>query len=163
MLTPPQQNVKLSSFTSRSCNDSKEITKNLDCTCKVVVLQLVSNPKQWSLFRRTLSIPSSSSPLPIAFRAKTKGYPVQCEHLYPGLSALEIDAVQLHSVTEIAPESLMFLSVNRSPIRMRVLKCDVIKMKFLKLWDLLGYSERTMSKRPICQKWAFLGKLSLRS
>ena len=68
------------------------------------------------------------------------------------LSALEIDAVQLHSVTEIAPESLMFLNVNRSPIRMRVLKCDVIKMNFLKLWDLSGYSERTMSKRPICQK-----------
>ena len=34
----------------------------------------------------------------------------------------------------------------------RVLKCDVIKMKFLKLWDLSGYSERTMPKRPICQK-----------
>ena len=42
----------------------------------------------------------------------------------------------------------------------RVLKCDVIKMKFLKLWDLSGYSERTMSKRPTYQKWAFLGKLS---
>ena len=68
------------------------------------------------------------------------------------LSALEIDAVQLHSVTEIAPESLMFLNVNRSPIRMRVIKCDVIKMKFLKLWDLSGYSEGTMSKRPICLK-----------
>ena len=34
----------------------------------------------------------------------------------------------------------------------RVLKCDVIKMKFLKLWDLSGYSERTISKRPTCQK-----------
>ena len=34
----------------------------------------------------------------------------------------------------------------------RALKCDVIKMKFLKLWDLSGYSERTMPKRPICQK-----------
>ena len=34
----------------------------------------------------------------------------------------------------------------------RVLKCDVVKMKFLKLWDLSGYSERTMPKRPICQK-----------
>ena len=34
----------------------------------------------------------------------------------------------------------------------RVLKCDVIKMKFLKSWDLSGYSERTMSKRPTCQK-----------
>ena len=28
----------------------------------------------------------------------------------------------------------------------RVLKCDVIKMKFLKLWDLSGYSERDRSK-----------------
>ena len=45
----------------------------------------------------------------------------------------------------------------------RVLKCDVIKMKFLKLWDVSGYSERTMSKRPSCQKWAFRGKLSPRS
>ena len=34
----------------------------------------------------------------------------------------------------------------------RVLKCDVIKMKFLKLWELSGYSVRTMPKRPICQK-----------
>ena len=34
----------------------------------------------------------------------------------------------------------------------RVSKCDVIKMKFLKLWDLSGHSERTMSKRPTCQK-----------
>ena len=34
----------------------------------------------------------------------------------------------------------------------RVLKCDVIKMKFPKLWDLSGYSERTMSKKPTCQK-----------
>ena len=33
----------------------------------------------------------------------------------------------------------------------RLLKCDVIKMKFLKLWDLSGYSERAMSKRPTCQ------------
>ena len=37
-------------------------------------------------------------------------------------------------------------------IRYRVPKSDVIKMKFLKLWDLSGYSERTMSKRPTCQK-----------
>ena len=29
---------------------------------------------------------------------------------------------------------------------------DVLKMKFLKLWNLSGYSERTMSKRPTCQK-----------
>ena len=29
---------------------------------------------------------------------------------------------------------------------------DVIKRKFLKLWDLSGYSERTMSKRPTYQK-----------
>ena len=32
----------------------------------------------------------------------------------------------------------------------RVLKCDVIKTKFVKLWDLSGYSERTASKRPTC-------------
>ena len=36
--------------------------------------------------------------------------------------------------------------------RYRVRKCDVIKMKFLKLWDLSGYSKRTMPKRSICQK-----------
>ena len=49
----------------------------------------------------------------------------------------------------------------RAPVRIwlavidfqnRVLKCDVIKMKFLKLWDLSGYSERTVSKRPTCYK-----------
>ena len=32
-------------------------------------------------------------------------------------------------------------------------------MKFLKLWDLSGYSERTMSKRPTHQKWAFWGQI----
>ena len=31
---------------------------------------------------------------------------------------------------------------------------DVIKMKFVKLWDLLRYSERTTSKTPTCQKLA---------
>ena len=30
----------------------------------------------------------------------------------------------------------------------RVLKCDVVKMKFLKSWDLSGYSERTMAYLP---------------
>ena len=41
---------------------------------------------------------------------------------------------------------LFYLTANR------VLKCDIIKMKFLKLWDdLSGYSERTMFKRPTCQ------------
>ena len=39
---------------------------------------------------------------------------------------------------------------------------DVIKMKFVKLWDLLSYSERTTSKTPTCQKLAIWGKLSLR-
>ena len=34
----------------------------------------------------------------------------------------------------------------------KVLKCDVIKIKFLKLWDLSGYSERTTSKRPRWEK-----------
>ena len=32
----------------------------------------------------------------------------------------------------------------------------------MKLWDLSGYSERTTSKRPTCQKLAFWGKLCLR-
>ena len=33
-------------------------------------------------------------------------------------------------------------------------------MKFLKyLWDLSGYSERTMSWRPTCQKSAFSGQI----
>ena len=41
----------------------------------------------------------------------------------------------------------------------RVLKCDVIKMKFLKLWDLSGYSERTMFKRPTCQKMSILRQI----
>ena len=39
---------------------------------------------------------------------------------------------------------------------------DVIKMKFVKLWDLLRYSERTTSKAPTRQKLAIRGKLSLR-
>ena len=56
---------------------------------------------------------SSSLSLPIAFRAETKNYPVQCEHFYPRLSTLEMDAVQPRSVTEIAPESLMLLSVKK--------------------------------------------------
>lgn len=60
---------------------------------------------------------SSSLSLLIAFRAETKSYPVQCEHFYPRLSTLEMDAVQPRSVTEIAPESLMLLRVNRSPIQ----------------------------------------------
>ena len=41
---------------------------------------------------------------------------------------------------------------------MEFLSDDIIKIKFLKLWDLSGYSERTMSKRPTCQKLAFWGK-----
>ena len=33
----------------------------------------------------------------------------------------------------------------------RILKCDVIKMKFLKLWDLSGYSGSTPKKfRRVC-------------
>ena len=31
----------------------------------------------------------------------------------------------------------------------------IIKMKFLKSWDLSGYSERRMSKRPTCQNEHF--------
>ena len=38
-----------------------------------------------------------------------------------------------------------------------------MKIKFLKLWDLLGYLiERTTSERPTYQKLALWGKLSQR-
>ena len=43
-----------------------------------------------------------------------------------------------------------------------VLKYDVSKIKIVKLWDLSGYSERTTSKTPNCQKLALWRKLSLR-
>ena len=36
---------------------------------------------------------------------------------------------------------------------------DVIKMKFVKLWDLLRYSERTTSKTPTRQKLAILSEI----
>ena len=39
---------------------------------------------------------------------------------------------------------------------------DGIKMKFVKLWDLLRYSERTTFKTPTRQKLAIRAKLSLR-
>ena len=39
---------------------------------------------------------------------------------------------------------------------------DVIKMKFVKLWDLLRYSERTTPKTPTRQKLAIRAKLSPR-
>ena len=42
----------------------------------------------------------------------------------------------------------------------RVLKCDVIKIKFVKLWDFSWYYEGSTSKRPTCQKLAFQGKVS---
>ena len=37
---------------------------------------------------------------------------------------------------------------------------DDIKMKFVKLWDLLRYSERTTSKTPTRQKLGIRGKFS---
>ena len=36
------------------------------------------------------------------------------------------------------------------------------KTKFVKLWDLSRYSQRTTSKTPTCQKLTLWGKLSLR-
>ena len=44
----------------------------------------------------------------------------------------------------------------------RVLKWLRHKIKFLRLWDLLGYFERTKSERPTCQKLTLWGKLSRR-
>jgi len=53
----------------------------------------------------------------MAFRADTKSYPVQHEHLSDmSLSTLEeIDMAQLRSVTEIAPKSLFLYGVT-SPL-----------------------------------------------
>ena len=42
------------------------------------------------------------------------------------------------------------------------MKCDIIKIIFVKLLDLSGYSARKTSKRPTCRKLAFWGKLSLK-
>ena len=84
-------------------------------------------------------------------------------HLHSSKSALQC----VHNFFKVFYKELMIvftlIYLLKSKVLNRVLKCDVIKMKFLKLWDLSGYSERTMSKRPTCQKWAFRGKLSLRS
>ena len=56
----------------------------------------------------------------------------------------------LAGLTREIPRGKEMLGLRTLPDR--VLKCDVIKMKFLKLRDLSEYSERTMSKRPTCQK-----------
>ena len=59
--------------------------------------------------------------------------------------------------TRRLPKSLAFCefaSVNFEPWSQ--------KMKFVKLWDLLRYSERTTSKTPTRQKLAIRGRLSLR-
>ena len=57
-------------------------------------------------------------PIRYDFRGTTKSCPVWHEHLSDmWLTTLEISAVQLCSVTEIAPKSL-FLYVNRGPIRL---------------------------------------------
>ena len=39
-----------------------------------------------------------------------------------------------------------------------LLSDDVIKIKFVKLWELLGYFESTTSERPPCQKLALWEK-----
>ena len=47
--------------------------------------------------------------------------------------------------------------------KFQVPKCVVIKeIKFVKLWDLSGYSERETSKGPTCQILALWSKLSLK-
>ena len=42
--------------------------------------------------------------------------------------------------------------------RMKFRLDDITKIKFLKLWDLLGYFERTTSERLTCQKLALWAK-----
>ena len=39
---------------------------------------------------------------------------------------------------------------------------DIIKIKFVILWNLLGCIERTTPERPTCQKLALCGKLPRR-
>ena len=51
--------------------------------------------------------------------------------------------------------------MQKSGLVMEFKSDDVMKITFLKLCDLLGYSERTTSERPTCQKCAFQGKLSV--
>ena len=60
------------------------------------------------------------------------------------------------------PNSLSVQCPNRSPRKIEYQSDDVIKMKFVKLWDLLRYSERATSKTPTRHKLAIRGKLSLR-
>ena len=67
---------------------------------------------------------------------------------------IEKPRVQLRSFRP-RPNDELFIRRNSNSLY-RVLKCNIIKTKFLKLWDLSRYSERTMPKRPICQKCSFL-------
>ena len=96
---------------------------------------------------------------------------------------ISLDRSFVHKQTEIQLETVpLFYMVIRAMRRASRLQCkgvpsfpsyfktlgieyrsdDVIKMKFVKLWDLLSYSERTTSKTPTRQKLAIRGKLSLR-
>ena len=67
---------------------------------------------------------------------------------------------QMASRLSVRPQVSFVKTVTYKGIEYR--SDDVIKMKFVKLWDLLRYSERTTSKTPTRQKLAIQGKLSLR-
>ena len=48
----------------------------------------------------------------------------------------------------------VILKENNADYCNRVIKRDVIKLKFVKLWDSSRYSERKTPKTPTCQKLA---------
>ena len=94
----------------------------------------------------------------------TEKYSLRVADVSPRLSPLRDVSQGRTSATQRQKFNTDDAKSVRNPVRSaNRVKCDVIKMKFLKLWDLSGYSERTMSKRPSCQKRTFGGKLSLRS
>ena len=65
----PPQNVKLGSFTSKSCNDGKEMYKKAWCTCKIIVLTI----ETFCFFAVLVTSPSSLSSLVLASTTATAG------------------------------------------------------------------------------------------
>ena len=64
----------------------------------------------------------------------------------------------LFNISDISLGSSGFISTYIFIFSKVLLSDDVIKIKFIKLWDLSGYSEKTTSQRLTCQKLAFCGK-----
>ena len=73
-----------------------------------------------------------------------------------------IEKSQSINRSQVIANNSLAVSMTSSERTIEYQSDDVIKMKFVKLWDLLRYSERTTSKTPTRQKLAIRGKLSLR-